>query len=93
MEAFANPSVVRNQAVDDSTSPFVQDLLAKTEALKEQRKKERLNDYYRRNYTDYFSFQAGSNMNVQGLSKGTQEDIKKWLQENAEPAPPPPLAP
>jgi hypothetical protein len=36
--------------VDPASSPFVQELLRKTEAQREQRKKERLRDYDKRNF-------------------------------------------
>lgn len=75
-------TLVRNKEVDNESSPFIQELLKKTEEKREERKVERLNDYYRRNYGDYFSFQAGSNMDTQGLSPETQANIKRWLEEN-----------
>ena len=74
--------VVRNKEVDNASSPFIQDLLRKTEEQAEQRKADRLKDYYRRNYQDYFNFMDGSNMNNSGIDKKTQAEIKAWLEEN-----------
>jgi len=71
-----------NKAVDDASSPLVQELLQRTQDMKEMRRKERLDDYYRRNFSDYFSFQESSNMDSQGLSSETQEEIRNWLQQN-----------
>jgi hypothetical protein len=71
-----------NKEVDNATSPLVQELLRRTNEKKDERKKERLQDYYRRNYGDYFSFQAGGNMNSEGLRPETQAAIKKWLEDN-----------
>lgn len=68
-----------NKEVDNATSPLVQELLQRTRENAADRQRKRLKDYYRRNFGDYFSFQAG---NMKGLSLETQEQIKKWLQEN-----------
>lgn len=71
-----------NKEVDNDTSPLVQEMLRKTREKAAERKVERLNDYYRRNYGDYFAFQAGSNMEKQGMSKETADQIRQWLKEN-----------
>lgn len=47
--ALAKPSP-SNKEVDDNTSALVQGLLAKSKASKDRYTKERLNDYYRRNF-------------------------------------------
>ena len=39
------------------------DLLKKTEAMREQRKAERLADYYRRNFREYLTFDNGAAKN------------------------------
>lgn len=41
---------LHKQEVDDATSPYIQDLLRKTAEKKDERKQERLDDYYRRNF-------------------------------------------
>ena len=38
-------------------------LLKKTEAMREQRRVERLADYYRRNFRDYLNFDSGAAKN------------------------------
>lgn len=65
----------------ENASPLVQRLLERTEEKREERKLERLRDYYRRNYRDYFSFQS---RNMKSLSPETQQEIRRWLQENGE---------
>jgi hypothetical protein len=75
-----------NREVDNASSPFIQELLRRTEEKREERVKERLDDYYRRNFGDYFSFEAGSNMGSKGISPETQAQIKKWLEENSDEA-------
>lgn len=37
-----------------NTDPYIQDLLRKTEERKDERYQARLNDYYRRNFKEYF---------------------------------------
>lgn len=79
--AYAAPVVV-NKEVDNASSPFIQEMLRKTEEKREERKAERLKDYYRRNYQDYFQFMDGSNMSNSGIDAETQKQIKAWLEEN-----------
>jgi hypothetical protein len=68
--------------VDNASSPYIQELLRRTDEKKDERKAARLNDYYRRNYGDYFQFMEGSNMNNSGIDAETQKQIKAWLEEN-----------
>ena len=74
--------LVTNKEVDNASSPFIQELLRKTDEKRDERKAERLKDYYRRNYQDYFNFMDGSNMNNSGIDAETQKQIKTWLEEN-----------
>ena len=60
-------------------------MLKRTEENREQRKKERLDDYYRRNFGDYLSFQAGGGDMAAGSEN--QKAIKAWLKANEEPSP------
>lgn len=71
-------------SVDDKENPLIQDLLAKTAANRDRRSKERLNDYYKRNFKEYFEFIEGSNMDTLGISPETQKEIRQWLDENTE---------
>jgi hypothetical protein len=79
--------LLKSRASSDGLSPPVSaGLLAQTEAKREQRKKERLQDYYRRNFGDYFSFEVGNNKSA--ISEETRRKIEKWLEDNADGAPP-----
>ena len=75
-----------NKEVDAATSPFIQELLAKTAAKKDERTQERLNDYYKRNFKDYFEFEAGSIRagKARGISDESQQAILQWLERNSE---------
>lgn len=66
---------------NDLDNPLIAELLKRTEENREQRRVERLADYYRRNFKDYFAFQAG---NMRDLSPETRAKITKWLKENDE---------
>eukprot|EP00877_Chromochloris_zofingiensis_P006867 jgi/Chrzof1/2433/Cz11g15120.t1_PSAN2 len=73
-----------NQEVDSASSPFIQELLKRTQENRDRRYKERLNDYYKRNFKDYFNFEAGTAAagRARGLTPETQAAIAKWLQDN-----------
>lgn len=74
--------LLTNKEVDNASSPYIQELLRRTDEKKDERKAARLNDYYRRNYGDYFQFMDGSNMDNSGINVETQKQIKAWLKEN-----------
>jgi hypothetical protein len=83
-QAFASGKLeLPNKEVDSDTSPFIQALKAKSDSLRDQRKKERLEAYYRKVFTDYFEFEAGDNATAKarGISSETNEKIRKWLAE------------
>eukprot|EP00955_Chlamydomonas_euryale_P113363 366212-Chlamydomonas_euryale.AAC.27 len=73
-----------NKEVNDAESPYIQELLRKTAEKKDERKQERLNDYYRRNFKEYFDFEAGSSSagRSRGISSETQAQIAEWLEQN-----------
>ncbi|KXZ47644.1 hypothetical protein GPECTOR_34g803 [Gonium pectorale] len=86
--ASAGPAMARlelpNKEVDNDTSPLVQKLLQRTAENKDRYAKERLQDYYKRNFKEYFEFEA-SNAKVakaRGLSPESAAAIQKWLEEN-----------
>lgn len=80
--AYEQTNIVGNGSENQETaSPLIQRLLERTEAKREERRSERLRDYYRRNYQDYFGFQS---RDMKSLSPETQEEIRRWLQENGE---------
>ena len=59
-------------------------MLKRTEEMREQRYKERLDDYYRRNFKEYFDFEGGNARagKARGLSDQTQREIQEWLEAN-----------
>ncbi|KAI0525285.1 hypothetical protein KFK09_004678 [Dendrobium nobile] len=67
----------------DSKNALLQEYQKRSRENKAKYDKERLDDYYNRNYKDYFEF-------VEGSSKGKSEDllsesekgIREWLQRN-----------
>ncbi|KIY96338.1 hypothetical protein MNEG_11625 [Monoraphidium neglectum] len=73
-----------NKEVDNDTSPFIQELLRRTEEKREERKQQRLNDYYKRNFPEYFKFDGGSEAaaTARGLSPETAAAMRKWLEDN-----------
>ncbi|KAL3150526.1 hypothetical protein ABBQ32_000343 [Trebouxia sp. C0010 RCD-2024] len=81
--AFAKP-VITHKEVDDDSSALVQGLLAKSKENKERYTKERLQDYYRRNFKDYFTYEKGlgQSSSERGLSDENQQKILKWLNDN-----------
>ena len=74
-------SIRTNSARDETANPFIQDLLRKSEAKKEERKRERLESYYRRNFGDYFDFEMG---NPGRLSPDTRQQIAEWQERNSQ---------
>lgn len=54
LAAPLEPARAANEPTDPATSPLVQELLRRTEENREARYKERLDDYNRRNFADYF---------------------------------------
>ena len=77
---------VTNTEVAAEESAYIQELLRKTEEKREERKTERLNDYYRRNFKDYFAFDAAdeATARARGLSPETAAAVRKWMEDNAE---------
>ena len=60
------------------------ELLKRTAEKKDERRQERLNDYYKRNFKEYFDFEAGNRAagKARGISEETNEKIMKWLEDN-----------
>ena len=44
--------------------------------------KQRLADYNRRNFRDFFGSELGQSGDMRGVKPETQAAIKKWLKEN-----------
>lgn len=77
-------TVGQAKAEDGSTDvppPFVQELIRRTEEKREERYRERLRHYYRKNYKDYFAFEAGK---VGYGNTDLERKVLRWLQENKE---------
>lgn len=78
-----------NVETDAADSPYIQELLRRTEEFREQRRKERLAAYDRRNFRDYFAFESSS-LDVaksRGISEETYYAIQKWMSDNENPKP------
>lgn len=60
------------------SNPFVQTLLQKTEEKREEREKERVLEYSKKNFKDYLAFVDN------GRTAKTENDvkIKEWLEKN-----------
>ena len=61
--------------------PRAAGLRAKSEALREQRRKERLDAYNVKNFGDYFDFVAGAQR--EGKLTDNDKAIRAWLETNA----------
>ena len=72
--------VPQESGVPLAESPLMQKLLAESESKREERAKERLDDYYRRNFTDYFNFDVGSQ--IPGKMSAEAAAEKAWLERN-----------
>ncbi|KAJ8512564.1 hypothetical protein OPV22_002998 [Ensete ventricosum] len=69
--------------VADPKKALLQEYLKRSKENKAKNDKERLDDYYRRNYKDYFEFIEGSVKDkTEELLSESEKDILKWLQKN-----------
>mmetsp|Transcript_12569 Transcript_12569/g.37780 ORF Transcript_12569/g.37780 Transcript_12569/m.37780 type:complete len:137 (+) Transcript_12569:558-968(+) len=69
---------------NEDDNAYIQGLLKRTDQFRDQRRKERLLAYERRNFQDYFGFESGS-LEVaksRGINEETFNAIKKWMKEN-----------
>ncbi|CAL9757120.1 unnamed protein product [Musa acuminata subsp. burmannicoides] len=78
--------LISTATVPEATDPkkaLLQEYLKRSKENKAKNDKERLDDYYKRNYKDYFEFIEGSlkDKNEELLSE-SEKDIIKWLQKN-----------
>ncbi|KAK9165364.1 hypothetical protein Scep_000555 [Stephania cephalantha] len=74
-------SSVSSTSQNDSKTALMQKYLKKSEENKAKNDKERLQDYYKRNYKDYFEFIEGSIKAKKELSE-SEKGILDWLQSN-----------
>ena len=77
--AYASPSTL-NQPSDPNNSPLVQELLRRTEEKKEERVKERLDNYNKRNFKDYFDVvdKGYSGRTVTENDLKIRKQLEKW---------------
>lgn len=73
-----------NEETDAASSAYIQQLLKNTEEKREERYKQRLRDYDRRNFRDYFGFETSSRdvARRRGISDETYDKIQQWLKDN-----------
>lgn len=73
-----------NKEVDPNDSPYIQELLARSRANKDQYDKERLDAYNKKNFKEYFEFIEGNVERGGGstYSDETKAAIKAWLENN-----------
>ena len=72
-----------NQPVDPKDSPLVQELLRRTEEKREERYKERLDDYNRRNFADYFDVvdKGYNGKTATENDAAIREQLKRWKEK------------
>lgn len=72
-----------NQPVDPKDSPLVQELLRRTEEKREERYKERLDDYNRRNFSDYFDVvdKGYNGKTATENDAAIREQLKRWKEK------------
>ncbi|KAJ6822814.1 uncharacterized protein M6B38_305745 [Iris pallida] len=80
---LSTATLVVPTASDDSKSALLQEYLRRSKENKEKNDKERLDDYYKRNYKDYFEFVEGSDegKSEEELSE-SEKGIREWLRKN-----------
>ncbi|KMZ65013.1 Photosystem I reaction centre subunit N [Zostera marina] len=76
----ASVAVATLPETSDSKKSILQEYLKKSEKNKAKNDKERLDDYYKRNYKDYFGFVDSTKSDDQ-LSD-TEKEIRDWLRAN-----------
>ena len=76
-------SATFNQPTDPSESPLIQELLRRTEEKKSERVKERLDDYNKRNFKDYFDVvdigYRGKEVTANDLK--IREQLERWKEK------------
>lgn len=73
--------IVAATQVNDSRTELLQKYLKKSQENKEKNDKERLENYYKRNYKDYFGALEGSLKQKKELTE-TEKGILEWLEKN-----------
>ena len=80
LAAPLEPARAANEPTDPATSPLVQELLRRTEENREARYKERLDDYNRRNFADYFDVVDKGYNGKQATEndEAIREQLQRW---------------
>ncbi|XP_072989371.1 uncharacterized protein [Typha latifolia] len=69
--------------VSESKKALLQEYLKRSKENKERNDKERLDDFYKRNYKDYFGFIEGSAKDKkEELLSESEKGILEWLRKN-----------
>ena len=80
LAAPLEPARAANAPTDPATSPLVQELLRRTEENREARYKERLDDYNRRNFADYFDVvdKGYNGKHATENDEAIREQLQRW---------------
>ncbi|KAF5187567.1 photosystem I reaction center subunit N [Thalictrum thalictroides] len=83
LSVMFTPSATLTAQANDSKTALLQKYLKKSEENKEKNDKERRDDYYKRNFKDYFQFLEGS---LEGKTEEqlteAEKGILEWLKTN-----------
>lgn len=66
--------VVNRPHVDETNNEYIQNLLKKSERLREERREERLQHYYKKNFSEYFDYTGP-------VSSELQDEIDQWKEK------------
>jgi len=80
LQPVLSPDWAAAEEENSKKNDLIERLLQKSKANKDKYAKERLDDYYKRNYKDYFEFVEGA-VN-QGKLTEAEKDIMEWLRKN-----------
>nr|ABK25711.1 unknown [Picea sitchensis] len=80
LQPVLSPNWVAAEEENSRKNDLIERLLQKSKANKAKYAKERLDDYYKRNYKDYFEFVEGSVK--QGELSEAEKGILEWLRKN-----------
>lgn len=80
LQPVLSPDWAAAEEENSKKNDLIERLLQKSKANKDKRAKERLDDYYKRNYKDYFEFVEGTVK--PGKLTEAEKDIMEWLRKN-----------
>ncbi|GLJ15100.1 hypothetical protein SUGI_0246790 [Cryptomeria japonica] len=76
------PGIATAETVNTRGNELIEKLLERSKANKAKYDKERLDDYYKRNYKEYFEFVEGTLRNRKGDLSEAEKGIIEWLKKN-----------